>query len=325
MNIPFTTPLSCRNNALPFPLRGFAPSREAFLFSKRNQGSAQLVILSLIALLVIAGMLFFAMNKRKPTGSCTSPNEPSVTNAQAATPSTPAPKKVPLPPDLLLSSAPASSQWVVAFTYPDKNAPAASSEGGFGRVKKITATRSGPVVYEEIIDEAGNKMEKWYTNNEQYTRKMGSVEYFSARSNDFSNVNYAYHSPTGFQGFDWISKKNFAGIEKVDGRECMVYRDRKDLQAVLAPDLFTFLEAMRREQPKSAGEPTGTPGAVTAVVACIDQETRLPVSLQLGEETRTFTFLDPPRVPVALPEELKQQLEQRQKAWNQLIRAAPRH
>ena len=264
------------------------------------------------------------MNKRKPTGSCTSPNEPSVTNAQAATPSTPAPKKVPLPPDLLLSSAPASSQWVVAFTYPDKNAPAAPSGGGFGRVKKITATRSGPVVYEEIIDEAGNKMEKWYTNNEQYTRKSGSAEYFSARSNDFSNVNYAYHSPTGFPGFDWISKKNFAGIEKVAGRECMVYRDRKDLQAVLDPDLFSFLETMRRDQPKSEGEPTVSPGGVTAVVASIDQETRLPVSLQLGDETRTFTFLEPPRVQADLPEELKKQLEQRQKAWNQLIRAAPR-
>ena len=230
----------------------------------------------------------------------------------------------------LIRSAPANSRWIIEIKYPTAKAKAENEvtpkqapppEPGTPRVKKILATRSGAIACEMIFDEAGRKTEKWYANNEQYTRKVGSVEFYSAGNKDVGNANYEYRGSTSFQGFDWISKRNFVGIQKIKEHDCLVFRDRQEEEAILDP----YAADLKKEMQSFAGdrmEPS--PAIGVEVTAYIDMETRLPLFLQIGEEIRTFSYLDPPQTPLSLPQELTTQLAQRQKLWNALTRAASR-
>ena len=284
-----------------------------------------MIILALVVLLAALATVFFAKStsKRKAADRSPIPAKAEQT-AKVAAPtlvSTAPPATDPLSSGPLVKGAPASSQWVVTYKYPDENTSQQGQPAAGGtRVKKIVATRSGPVTYEEITDESGGKIEKWYSNNEQFTRKPGSPGFFSADKNGFNNANYEYRSPTGFQGFDWIAKSCFEGIKKIDGRDCLVFRSQKRREFVLDPNLFGAMKKMQADAPNSQGpsEPT------VAVTASIDLETRLPISVQIGEEIRTFTFLEPPKTPVTLPPELSEQIEKKKKAWDDLTRPAPR-
>ena len=260
--------------------------------------------------------------------------------AQQPAPSTTTPTET-IPPGPLMKSAPSSSRWIVEFQYADENPkskkpPQLNPETRLMRVKKITTTRTLPVSYEEKIDEAGNKTERWFSDNQQYIRKSGTPDFYTAGNKDIFNTNYEYHSPTGFQGFEWISKKNFSGIQKVLDRDCLIFRDRQMGEALSDPNEVAFMKEMAlvkemQKEPgatKQEGEPPATsaesPVGNVGITACIDLETRLPTALQIGGETRIFTFLDPPTTPVTLPPELAKQLEQRQKLWNAFARPAPR-
>ena len=220
---------------------------------------------------------------------------------------------------------PESSQWVVTFDYADEKAnPKPRSANAPARIKKSVNVRSGPLTYKETTDEAGGKIEKWFLRDEQYTRKGGSPQFYIAGTKDIFNASFEPFSPTDFQGFSWISKKNFVGDQKIQGRDCLVYRDQTETHAVLDSNISATARAPQGQNPTNMTLPSEATGSGVTVVACIDKETRLPVTLQIGEETRTFTFLDPPTAPVTLPPDLKQQLEEQQKAWNDMTRPAPR-
>ena len=243
---------------------------------------------------------------------------------------TASPEASAIPPGPLMKSAPSSSQWIVEFKYTDGKVNAnhpnqAPSIHEQARVMKITAVRSGPVTYEESVDEMGKRKEKWFSNNNQYIRDPKSSIYSIAGDKEFSSVDREYHSPTGFAGFDWISKGNFLGVQKVLGRDCLIFHDQKEEGAVVDPDLIAHMREVRADFGHKDGKTKPDAAALLIdVTACIDATTRLPVLLQLGGETRTFTFLEPPSSPVALPDDLKNQLEQRQKAWSKMLQAAPR-
>ena len=240
----------------------------------------------------------------------------------------PAPSTETIPSGPLLKNAPSNSQWIVAYKYDDASGKASKptqphSENGRVRIRQILCIRTGAMAYEMITDEAGKKTEKWFANGEQYIRKSGSSDFSSAGTKDFYNVNYEYHSPTGFPGFGWISKNKFVGIQKVLDRECLVFTDQQQELALSDPDLFAIFNDRKEHPIVKDRENHEMPIHVVNVTACIDLETRLPVLLQIGGETRTFTFLDAPTTPVVLPPELAQQLEQRQKVMEPLTRAAP--
>ena len=238
------------------------------------------------------------------------------------TPSTSAPQAAPIPPGPLIKGAPASSKWIVTFKYAEekkKNKSDPKPEVRGTRVQQILAMRSGPVTYEEITDESGNKTEKWFTNDEIYIRKPGSSEFLTSGAKEITNANYESHSPLGFQGFDWISKTKFVGIQTILDRPCLVFSDQKEEQALLNPALFAYFKAMKADSGVKDG---GSSGVSVGVLACIDLSTRLPVLLQIGAETRTFAFLEPPTTPVTLPAELAKLVAERQKLWHDATRAA---
>jgi len=227
-----------------------------------------------------------------------------------------------IPSGPLLNCAPSNSRWLVEFKYADESSKRPSKKQRRSpRTKTIVATRYGSVTFEEITDEVGKITEKWFSNSEQYTRKQGSPDFYTAGKNDIGNANYEYFSPTGFRGFDWISKETFVGIQKVLGHDCLVFSSQQDEQALWDPDAVALIQGMRTS--RAAGDEARPSLAKVCVTACIDVENRLPVALRIVGDTRIFTFLAPPEKPVTLPPELVKQLEKRQNLWNQLVRAAP--
>ena len=98
-----------------------------------------------------------------------------------------------------------------------------------------------------------------------------------------------------FEGFGWISKRNFDGIEKVMGQDCLVFRDKLKLTG---------------DNARSGPPPTG--------VACISADSRLPVALQLGEESRTYQFGAAPTDMLAIPPKVDALINQ----WRKTLRQA---
>ena len=233
-----------------------------------------------------------------------------------------------IPPGPLIKTLPANAQWLIEFKYSDENPksnnpPQLNPETGQTRVKKIVNIRTGSVSYQEITDESGKKTGKWFANNEQYSCSAGSSDFHSAGSKDFNNVSYEYHSPSGLQGFEWISKNKFVEIRKIFERECLIFADQQEELALRDPELFAIISEQRANPIiKTDGKPA--PISKVGITACIDLETRLPVVLQIGKETQIFTFLDAPTTPVTLPPELVRLLEQRQTSMAPLMRAASR-
>ena len=242
-------------------------------------------------------------------------------------------EKIPVPKGPLLKSAPPFSQWTIVYSYADEKSrhdqtqePRESRSTESSRIKKIIAVRNGSLTYEQIFDSAGQKTEKWYSKDQQYTRHHGATDFYSAGNKDFNNIDYEYRSQTGFQGFDWISMDNFVGVQKVFARECLVFRDRKDQLSILDPNAAVYQNELRAEF-KGGGSSADVKEIAedkVGTIACIDLETRLPVALQIAGQTRRFSFQEPPATPITLPLELMTQIEEHQKRWSELTKAAPR-
>ena len=96
-----------------------------------------------------------------------------------------------------------------------------------------------------------------------------------------------------FPDVDWVSLKNFKGMAAVGGKKCRLHED--DLP------------------PRKVSEIDGQPllnytFPYGEVRAWIDEETRLPVQVQIGEQITAFTYGPPPGI-LALPDAYIQQLK----------------
>src|SRR5206468_1712704 len=78
-----------------------------------------------------------------------------------------------------------------------------------------------------------------------------------------------------FPGFEWISAQNYTAIEKVLGRECIIFRGQSGSNN---PDESSF-----------------------AAVASVDTETRLPMSLVIADETRIYQYGPAPQAVLVPP------------------------
>jgi hypothetical protein len=126
------------------------------------------------------------------------------------------------------------------------------------------------------------------------------------------------------EDLSWISAANFAGIQKIAGRECMVFRER------LLPQIYRIRPDLLRPQegPKTADDQAeeerlkkvlgDQDSAVDPAnikmdaVASIDVESRLPMSLQMGHTVTTYKYDPlPADYALALPPEVTSAIEAR--------------
>lgn len=239
---------------------------------------------------------------------------------------TPAGTPTPLPPGPLFKPFPSQIRWTItrkgAQAGPQTPAPAVSGPATPGANPaagqpletqnanqidlQIVGEKVGDVSHVITIYPNGNKHEVWKKGSLQALLSSGGTEPIISRAaEEFT------------EEMDWISASNFAGIQKVSGRDCMVFRDKilpqmyrnnPDLLKPATPKSAQALAEEARIQKVLGGEetPTVNPESLRmTAVACIDLESRVPMGLQMGQVVTTYKYEAlPSGYALALPPEI---------------------
>jgi hypothetical protein len=250
----------------------------------------------------------------------------------------------PLPSGPLLKRAPDLSTWTVTSQNgaPPKQGQNQNSGGdnqqapqGF---RQAVVTKTGKIIDEQLVDALGRKFELWHVNGMLLTGgESAPVIVPDSAGKDIYTTNFAL---SDFAGLDWISPRTYAGIQKVMGRDCIIFRgevnsqpaavqsetklagDRANLVAARAAYYASNISGSGGGQSTSSTALKGNLSAEVSAVACIDLETRLPVAVTFGQETRTYVFGQPPTSPLELPPAFATALGAYQKHITNLSRAA---
>jgi hypothetical protein len=206
--------------------------------------------------------------------------------------------------------------------------------------RQAVVIKTGRIIDEQIVDGVGRKFEIWHVNGMEVSGASGEsapVITPDAAPKDIYTANFAI---SDFAGLDWISPQTYAGIQKVMGRDCILFRgkvnpqpagiqtetklsaDRAALVAARAAYYTSNISASGGGQPAGATSPNGNLTTEVNAVACIDLETRLPVAVTFGQETRTYVFGQPPTAPLALPAAYATALSAYQRHITNLSRAS---
>jgi hypothetical protein len=228
-----------------------------------------------------------------------------------------------LPPGPLLNRAPDFAAWTllarIAGGQPaatGSSAPETAKDGvkkGAG-TREVLVIKTGKIVYERLVDRSGRRSEIWHDNGVQLLIPSSGAAPLIFPDYGGGDIYTPNYSVSDFAGLDWISPDTFTGIQKVMGRDCMVFRgqvnalpgdERREM------DLQASRERLRNEfaaRSKGATQPspdTASSGpkasGMVAAVACIDLDARLPVAVTFGTETVLYQFGTPPTAMLSLP------------------------
>jgi hypothetical protein len=206
-------------------------------------------------------------------------------------------KLPPLPEGPLLKRAPDSSAWTVTFK--------GNVMDGIGRsesplVSKIVKNHS--IILEQNTDSSGQQHEVWHVGGLQVSKVPNSVDLIinhDAGGTDIYSINF---EDSDFAGLDWLSAATFVGIEKFQGRDCMIFKSQ-----------INPLPIVTRQEEESINEANKAEGLApreekkVAAVAYIDLETRIPLLVQFGQQKRTYEY--GPATTLTLPPEVAKALK----------------
>jgi hypothetical protein len=172
-----------------------------------------------------------------------------------------------LPSLPLLKPVPDRTKWTVTVKGKPAGKGNVANDGQSGTIHTIIGAKTDNILHVISIAGNGNKSDTW---------SDGKVQVIINPA--WKKPLISSGSPQEFPKPDWISLKNYTDTLKKDGRDYLVFRDRifpaGGDQSLTAADL----DGVDPETLK-----------VTAV-ASIDAETRLPVSVQIGDETTIYKF-----------------------------------
>ena len=199
-----------------------------------------------------------------------------------------------LPSEPLVVQPPDYSKVAITYSYPDERAAKANGKTlpPDGRPRMITMTRTKDIIWQEIVDGLGAKIECWHVRGSDYSKGVDAVSWGQAQK------------PSATAGqilqLDWIDRGNYVGTIKYANRDCLVFAQgvppNFDLQRAVAEDK---LDSFR-------------------FLAFIDKETRLPVEDHHFGDFRFFRFEDAPTAPLTLPPDLAQQMKVGQEMMDRL-------
>jgi hypothetical protein len=177
--------------------------------------------------------------------------------------------------------------WEIKFSFAkDKasaeTAPAAEpveSSDPYAKPSKLTITRTAPSWHVDVDGGRNISLEAWSDGYGTYIKNpreralevkdTSSVEELETRA---VMLLFTSLGMGKFEGFDWISKNNYLGIQTVKGRQCLVFK--KD-----------------------------------DMTAWIDAETRFPIYWNKGDQTREFIHLPPPNAPIGFPPDVLRRIQ----------------
>ncbi|GEM_PF-2928288 len=252
----------------------------------------------------------------------------------------PAPASTPvvLPPGPLIKPFPNLVRWTITRKgaesvgqEPDAAPGSSPGQKGSGETKddekrnsrfdvQIVGEKVGDISHIVTTFSNGNKQEVWKKAGVQTTLSTGWKQPIAGPAGEES------------EDISWISGSNYMGINKISGRDCMIFRDRILPEGYRSrPDLFqisTPKDAKGQVDEDAVEKVLGVKRSAldpeklkVIAVAEIDLEARLPIALQLGKVVTTYKYETlAPTYTLTLPTEIQAVLEAR----NQQLQAATR-
>ena len=214
-----------------------------------------------------------------------------------------------IPADPLLKAAPDFSKWTVNYVYPKQpatNCPPLSGD----ETHRMTVTKTGNIVSEDVVDGRGCHTETWYVGALQYRKPPGKSNWFESSPTIGANpvsTDYSPLPPNGFRAWDWIGRESYAGKVALESGESFVF--------VPGGAQKLNLSNPGRLKELIAAQP---------LVAYVNAETRLPVALCSGGVTQRVVFDPPPNAVQTLPADLLDQIRKGEEARRRLYQPAPR-
>lgn len=141
--------------------------------------------------------------------------------AESSKKATPAP----LPKGPLIVKPAGNLRTVITVTGPAAAKKGASGEAGttIAMLKRIVIVQCGDIGVEQIAESGGKTIQTWLVGLYQAVcDPAAKVTIVSLRppasQDDTSAANY-------YPGFEWVTVKNYSGLDKVQGVDCIVFKD----------------------------------------------------------------------------------------------------
>lgn len=225
-----------------------------------------------------------------------------------------------LPPGPLLQQrAPEFSRWTIFSKPTAKNAEEQNKSSGNAAKNpspngdpKFSVIKTGNITRVIYFDDAKQPWNIWcFDSSVIAVWPDGKNVGIAARPSrpDAYNPLFMDFSKSDFQGFEWISEKNFVGIRDVLGRKCLVFRDTIKRTA----------PGMQSDDPDPASA-----SFENGVVASVDLETRLPVTLVNENGLFVYQFYDAPTAMQTLPGNVQAVVDQQKLAAQAVARRPSR-
>lgn len=201
-------------------------------------------------------------------------------------------EKIPLNPGPIIARAPDFAKWTVTLVYPEAGKKAAASAPA-ARLLSVELTKTKNIYFEQETFSDGSKKKYWHFDSMQIEAApydSNQMVIYTPGSFGFGGVDatlFTDYSVTDFPNLTWPSPGNYQGVQKVKGREYLVFRDR-------SVDLFPGLNL----------------GAMDTV-ARIDVSTHLPIQIQTPAVTLVYQYDPTPPAMIVLPPEAQHALDQR--------------
>lgn len=249
----------------------------------------------------------------------------------------------PLPPGPLVKPFPSQIRWIImrkdeggasqtASPAPSQAAsPAASPAASQAAPQKtpdiqIVGEKVGDISHTISTYVGGTKMEVWKTRGQEVTVRTGGRVPIVSQS-----------TPDAAEDLGWIGASNFKGIQGVSGIKCMIFRAKivpanmvgavrlaqmareqynNSLKAGTQNPLFDSW----RDKPENLVDPASYE---VDAIACIELESRLPITLKVGKLVTTYKYEAlPPDYTLSLPNEIASAIQMRAQQMQESTRRA---
>jgi hypothetical protein len=203
----------------------------------------------------------------------------------------------PLPPGPLIQKrAPNMAFWSVTIKYGSLSGVVFKTSSTPAKDKtdkaqdiKINIVKTNEITLVQRVDQADQAWNTWCLPSLQILvwSDGKTCSETGAPNQDLFNPFYNDFSKTDFQGFDWISRENYAGSETLMGFNCIVFKD-------------------------------------ASRVAYVETQSRLPVARVDAGQVFIYEWKAPPQAALTLPPNVQALVTQRLKAMQQMAQPAAR-
>jgi hypothetical protein len=182
--------------------------------------------------------------------------------------------------------------------------PASEGQPAEAKPRKtvLDIVKTGKVYHVETVDLNDARVSIWCQGTIEFVQKSGWKEPMMMTA-PIPGGDYIDFTRSDFPDCAWISKKNYMGVEKQAGHDCLIFADK----------------VLPGSDPALAGIDNGTEIAAEST-AYIDVQTRLPLLVRRTTEVLTYQWLPAPPAMQTLPPALEADIKREQQRQADLIR-----